>query len=126
MTDEALEKYETLLSSGTTPDLEQIEEVERNLINDAIPDAVQETDNSVLAAQADLKLMVKIYTCSNSDITCWETKINNSVFQVGLLEKMEIKASAIVRQLRTITRKLGSITHSNMEAFENGEPLYYI
>ena len=70
MTDEALEKYETLLSSGTTPDLEQIEEVERNLINDAIPDAVQETDNSVLAAQADLKLMVKIYTCSNSDITC--------------------------------------------------------
>jgi len=70
LTDEALEKYETLLSSGTTPDLEQIEEVERNLINDAIPDAVQETDNSVLAAQADLKLMVKIYTCSNSDITC--------------------------------------------------------
>ncbi|CAG8631803.1 7660_t:CDS:10, partial [Paraglomus occultum] len=95
LTDEALEKYEILLASGITPDVEQIEQVERNLVNDAIPDAVQETDNSVLAAQADLKLMV------------------------GLLEKMEIKASAIVRQLRTITRKLGSITHSNVAAFEN-------
>jgi hypothetical protein len=58
LTDEALEKYEALVSSEINPSTNQIEKIEQNLKNDTISDALQETESSVLAAQADLKLVV--------------------------------------------------------------------